>query len=258
MEFVQLTQDDGLATVTINREAKLNALNADVMNELKITFKAIHVDDGIRAVILTGAGEKAFVAGADISQFPELSTEEALAFAQQGQAIFSLIEATPKPVIAAVNGFALGGGTELALACHLRYASETATFGQPEVKLGVIAGYGGTQRLPRLIGVGRALDILLSGRMVKAPEALELGLVNGVFPAGDLLAEVTGIARRLMEMSPQAQRYTLRAVLEGVGQHISTGLTIEAAAFRDVFDTEDHIEGAKAFLERRPPVFKNR
>ncbi len=258
MEFVQIDRKDGLAIVTITREAKLNALNAGVVDDLETAFREMHADDGIRVVILTGAGEKAFVAGADISQFPSLTPEEAEAFAQRGQAVLDLIESTPKPVIAAVNGFALGGGCELAMTCHLRYAAESATFGQPEVKLGVIAGYGGTQRLPRLIGSGRALDMLLSGRMVKAAEAYDFGLVNGVFPADQLLAEVEKIAGKLMTVGPQAQRYTLQAVQAGAGKPLSDGLAAEARAFRDVFTTEDHIEGAKAFLERRDPEFKNR
>jgi enoyl-CoA hydratase len=257
MEFVDVRKAGALAWVTITREAKLNALNAQVVDDLETAFTDLHSDDSIRAVVITGQGEKSFVAGADISQFPELSPDEALAFSKRGQSVFNLIEATPKPVMAAVNGFALGGGCELALACHLRYAADTASFGQPEVKLGVIAGYGGTQRLPRLIGNGRALDLLLSGRMIKAQEALEMGLVNGVFPAADLLAEVEKIAGVLLQQGPQAQRYTLAAVLEGAGQHIANGLDVEAAAFEDVFRTTDRVEGARAFLERRAPEFKN-
>ena len=257
MEFVDVRKAGALAWVTITREAKLNALNAQVVHDLETAFTDLHSDDSIRAVVITGQGEKSFVAGADISQFPELSPDEALAFSKRGQSVFNLIEATPKPVVAAVNGFALGGGCELALACHLRYAADTASFGQPEVKLGVIAGYGGTQRLPRLIGNGRALDLLLSGRMIKAQEALEMGLVNGVFPAADLLAEVEKIAGVLLQQGPQAQRYTLAAVLEGAGQHIANGLDVEAAAFEDVFRTTDRVEGARAFLERRAPEFKN-
>jgi enoyl-CoA hydratase len=258
MAHVSLRKDDGLAWVTIDRQTKLNALNALVMDELEQVFRDLHSDDTVLAVILTGAGEKAFVAGADISQFPELSPEEALSFAQRGQAVLNLIEATPKPVIAAVNGFALGGGCELAMACHLRYAADSASFGQPEVKLGVIAGYGGTQRLPRLVGTGRALDMLLSGRIVPAREAAEFGLVNGVYPQAELLAKVEQIARKLMLMGPQAQRWTLQAVYEGAGQHISTALDEEARCFQEVFRTEDHVEGAQAFLERRDPDFKNR
>ena len=258
MDVVKLEIKAGIARVTLDRQEKLNALNQSVLNELEQVFLQLKDNDEARVIIITGAGEKSFVAGADISQFPTLSSEEAHAFAKRGQAVFSIIEASSKPVIAAINGFALGGGCELALSCHLRYASENACFGQPEVKLGVIAGFGGTQRLPRLIGRGRALDLLLSGRMVKAGEALLLGLVNGVFPQSDLLAGVEAYAQKLMEQGPVAQALTLRAVYSGIEGSLSQGLEKEASAFRDVFETEDRIEGATAFLEHRSPDFKNR
>ncbi|NQT63891.1 MAG: enoyl-CoA hydratase/isomerase family protein [Candidatus Marinimicrobia bacterium] len=258
MEFVMVEVKGGIATVTLDRPEKLNALNAVVLDELEETFQGIKGNDEVRVIIVTGAGEKSFVAGADISQFPSLSPEEAHEFAKRGQAVFSLIESSSKPVIAAINGFALGGGCELALACHLRFAAENAMFGQPEVKLGVIAGYGGTQRLPRLIGRGRALDLLLSGRMIKADEALQMGLVNGVFPRTELLSKVEEYAELLMAQGPQAQALTIRAVYQGIENTLSEGLEEEALAFRDVFKTEDRIEGATAFIERRPPKFKNR
>jgi enoyl-CoA hydratase len=258
MELIKLEMKGGIARVTIDRQSKLNALNAAVLDELEQVFLGLNDNEQARIIIVTGAGEKSFVAGADISQFPSMSPEDAHLFARRGQSVFSLIESSPKPVIAAINGFALGGGCELALACHLRFASENAMFGQPEVKLGVIAGYGGTQRLPRLIGRGRALDLLLSGRMIKADEALEMGLVNGVYPQTDLLPRVELYAELLMEQSPQAQALTLRSVYGGIEIGLSRGLETEAIAFRDVFKTEDRIEGATAFLERRPAKFKNR
>ncbi len=258
MDVVKLEIKAGIARVTLDRQEKLNALNQSVLNELEQVFLQLKDNDEARVIIITGAGEKSFVAGADISQFPTLSSEEAYTFAKQGQAVFSQIEASTKPVIAAINGFALGGGCELALSCHLRYAAENAMFGQPEVKLGVIAGYGGTQRLPRLIGKGRALDLLLSGRMIHADEALQMGLVNGVFSQADLLSKVEEYAELLMAQGPQAQALTLRAVYAGVDAPLSEGLEEEASAFRDVFETEDRIEGATAFLERRPPKFQNR
>lgn len=258
METIQLSMEAGIAIVTIDRQAKLNALNATVLNELEEVFLELKQNDDVRVIVVTGAGEKAFVAGADISQFPDMSPAEAEKFAQRGQAVFSLIESSSKPVIAAVNGFALGGGCELALACHLRFASDNAIFGQPEVKLGVIAGYGGTQRLPRLIGKGRALDLLLSGRMVKAEEAHQMGLVNAVHPAVELMQEVSAYAKTLIAQGPIAQAQTLRAVYTGFEGTLAEGLAEEAAAFRDVFDSEDRIEGATAFLERRTPEFKNR
>ncbi len=258
MENIKLELKGRIATVTITRESKMNALSANVLNELENCFLQLKDNEEVGVIILTGSGEKAFVAGADISQFPALSPDEALAFSKRGQTVFSLIEASAKPVIAAVNGFALGGGCELALACHLRYAAENAQFGQPEVKLGVIAGYGGTQRLPRLIGNGRALDMLLSGRMVKADEAFGMGLVNGVFPLETLIPKVEEIAQLILSQGSQAQAYTLKAVYEGAGKSLEAGLISEAEAFRDVFKTEDRIEGATAFLERRKPEFKNR
>ncbi|MCF7826942.1 MAG: enoyl-CoA hydratase/isomerase family protein [Candidatus Marinimicrobia bacterium] len=258
MEVIKLHIVDGVAWVTIERQAKLNALNETVLNELEHTFFDLKDNDAVRVIVVTGAGEKSFVAGADINQFPSMSPDDAYQFARRGQAVFSLIEASAKPVIAAVNGFALGGGCELALACHLRFASENAIFGQPEVKLGVIAGFGGTQRLPRLIGRGRALDLLLSGRMVKADEALQLGLVNGVFPQAELVSKVGDYAQLLMAQGPLAQAFTLQAVYGGIEGTLAAGLETEASAFRDVFKTEDHIEGANAFLERRSPDFKNR
>jgi len=257
MDTIKLETRDGLATVTIDRQAKLNALNAQVLDDLEQTFLDLKQQDDIRVIIITGAGEKAFVAGADISQFPEMTPETALSFARRGQEVFSLIESSHRPVIAAVNGFALGGGCELAMACHLRFASEAAVFGQPEVKLGVIAGYGGTQRLPRLIGKGRALDLLLSGRLVKSGEALEMGLVNQVFPAEELMKEAAKYARLLMEQGPIALTQTLEAVSQGLDLDLEQGLEVEAGCFKKVFDSQDRVEGAKAFLERRPPVFKN-
>jgi len=258
MEYILTNVDTGIATVTIDRQNKLNALNAQVLDELEESFLELKTNANVRLIILTGAGEKSFVAGADISQFPSMTPEDALGFAQRGQEVFTLIESSTKPVIAAVNGFALGGGCELALACHLRYAAEGAQFGQPEVKLGVIAGYGGTQRLPRLVGTGRALDILLSGRMVPAAEAKQMGLVNDVFPQAELLDKVKEIAGLIMAQGPQAQAYTLKAVYGGAGIPLEAGLQVEAEAFRDVFKTEDRIEGSTAFLERRTPTFNNR
>ncbi|MBC8375604.1 MAG: enoyl-CoA hydratase/isomerase family protein [FCB group bacterium] len=258
MDFVKLEIKGGIATITLDRPEKLNALNAVVLNELEETFQELKGNEAVRVIVVTGAGEKSFVAGADITQFPSMSPEEAQDFAKRGQTVFSLIESSSKPVLAAINGFALGGGCELALSCHLRFASDNALFGQPEVKLGVIAGYGGTQRLPRLIGRGRALDLLLSGRMIKADEALQMGLVNGVFPQAELLSKVEEYAEMLMAQGPKAQALTLRAVYQGIEATLIEGLEEEASAFRDVFKTEDRIEGATAFIERRPPKFRNR
>lgn len=258
METLRVEISDKIATITIAREAKLNALNQMVFNELETVMSEVASNESVRVIIITGAGEKSFVAGADISQFPTMSPAEALEFSRRGQAVFSLIETCTKPVLAAINGFALGGGCELALACHLRFAAENAMFGQPEVKLGVIAGYGGTQRLPRLIGKGQALDLLLSGRMVNAEEALQMGLINRIFPADELMSQVRNYAAILMEQGALAQAHTLNAVAQGLEGTLSQGMEVEAKAFRDVFDSEDRVEGATAFLERRSPDFKNR
>ena len=258
MEYVKLEIRNEVAWVTIDRQSKLNALNTDVLDELSGVFSALDQEEAVRVIVVTGAGPKSFVAGADISQFPKMTPEDALAFARHGQKVFSQVEACSRPVIAAVNGFALGGGCELAMACHIRFAADNAVFGQPEVKLGVIAGYGGTQRLQRLVGTGRALDLLLSGRMVKTDEALDIGLVNAVHSQSDLMAEVEKYTEILKEQGGLAQAATLEAVYAGASQPLADALETEAQAFRKVFDTEDRIEGATAFLERRAPEFKNK
>jgi len=258
MQYVSLELSNGIAWITIDRKKKMNALNTGVLDELETCFQDLRLQPEAQVIIITGAGEKSFVAGADISQFPDLTPAAAGDFSRRGQAVFSLIESSRIPVIAAVNGFALGGGCELALSCHLRYASDQAVFGQPEVKLGVIAGYGGTQRLPRLIGMGRALDLLLTGRMVKADEAFQLGLVNEVFPVVGFLERVAEQAKLILAQGAQAQAFTLQAVYGGAGKTLTDGLVEEAQAFQGVFKTEDRVEGARAFLERRKPEFKNR
>lgn len=258
MDTLRVEISENIATITIARETKLNALNATVFNELETVMSEVSRDETVRVIIITGAGQKSFVAGADISQFPSMSPADALAFSRRGQAVLSLIETSSKPVLAAINGFALGGGCELALACHLRFAVENAMFGQPEVKLGVIAGFGGTQRLPRLIGKGRALDLLLSGRMVNAEEALQMGLINRIYSANELMTQVRNYASILIEQGALAQAHTLHAVTEGIEGTLTLGMEVEAEAFRDVFETEDRVEGTTAFLKRRSPEFKNR
>ncbi len=258
MSLVYLETQGHLAILTLTRPEKLNALNPRMLDDLDYTLTGIKAAGEIRVVIITGAGEKAFAAGADIRQFPALTPEAAWKFSRHGQAVFQKIEDLGKPVIAAVNGFALGGGCELALACHLRYAADSARFGQPEVGLGVIAGYGGTQRLPRLLGSGRALELLLSGRMLNASEALQIGLVNGVFPKMKLMEEVGAIARQIASKGPKALEYTLSAVNGGLSKSLEDGLVLEADYFKRVFETQDRVEGSTAFLEKRPPDFKGK
>ena len=248
---------DGLLTLTINRPDKLNALSHEVMTALDDAFARAETDDAVKAVVLTGAGEKAFVAGADIGQFTGLDAGKGAYFARRGQAVFNRIERLPKVVVAAVNGFALGGGCELALACHLRVASETAVFGQPEVNLGLIPGYGGTQRLPRIVGRGIALELILTGDRVTAQRAYEIGLVNRVVPPTRVVEEAKALARTIAGKAPVAVALALRATL-AADLPSDAGLAHEAALFGLSTGTEDLQEGARAFLEKRPAQFKGR
>ncbi|HXF96741.1 MAG TPA: enoyl-CoA hydratase-related protein [Gemmatimonadales bacterium] len=249
---------DGIGFVTINRPDKLNALNDRVMDELAHAAGRIASDDAIRGAILTGAGSKAFVAGADIGDLARQGPFDGKARALRGQAVLRRIETCGKPVIAAINGYALGGGCELALACHLRVAADTARFGQPEVKLGIAPGYGGTQRLPRLVGKGRALQLILTGEMIDAQEAYRIGLVNKVVPAADLLAEAERLLRGILAVGPLAVRLALEAVERGLDMSLEEGLLLEANHFGLLAATADMKEGLTAFLEKRPPRFEGR
>ena len=249
---------DGIAFVTINRPDKLNALNDAVIEDLDRAVARVESDDAIKGVLLTGAGPKAFVAGADIG---ELATQDSLsgkARAMRGQAVFRRLERCGKPVVAAVNGFALGGGCELAMACHLRVASETARFGQPEVKLGIGPGYGGTVRLPRLVGKGRALDLLLTARQVGAEEAVQMGLANRVVPAEQLMPEAEKLLRGILENGPLAVRLCLEAVDSGFEMGLEEALLLEANHFGLLASTSDMKEGMGAFLEKRKAAFQGR
>ena len=260
MEFKNLLfkQEEGIGFVTINRPDKLNALNIETIKELEELFTHLKDNQEVKVVIITGAGEKAFVAGADIEELSKLNMLEGKEYSLRGQRVFSLIENLGKPVIAAVNGYALGGGTELALACHIRIASEKAMFGQPEVKLGLIPGYGGTQRLARLVGKGKALEMILTGDMITAQQALEIGLVNKVVSPEELLSTCRDIAKKIMNNSPIAVKYALEAVNNGLDKSLEEGLGIEAEFFGMVCGTEDSKEGTKAFLEKRKPLFKGK
>ncbi|MBI4913074.1 MAG: enoyl-CoA hydratase/isomerase family protein [Acidobacteria bacterium] len=258
MSYVMIEPREGIAWVTLNRPEKLNALNAEVLKELELAFASLEHDDAVGVVVLTGAGEKAFVAGADIAELAKLDTAAARRLALAGQAVFERIASLPKPVIAAVNGFALGGGCELALACHVRVASDNARFGLPEVSLGLIPGYGGTQRLPRLVGQGVALDMILSGEMVPAAEALRMGLVSRVFPQAELLAGAEKVARTMLSRGPLALRSALDAVSQGLEMPLEKGLLFEAALFGLLAATQDMKEGTAAFVEKRPARFQGR
>ncbi len=246
---------DSVGYLTINRPDKLNALNREVMDELNDCFCAIQNDEEVRVVILTGAGEKAFVAGADLHELATLAPLEGRDFSRRGHGIFDLIESLGKPVIAAVNGYALGGGCELAMACTLRIASESARFGQPEVKLGIIPGYAGTQRLARLVGKGRALEMILSGEPINAQEAYRIGLVNQVVPTAELAAAAETLARKIAANAPLAIKFALEAVNRGLEMTREQGQFLEAVLFGLCCTTADMKEGTRAFLEKRPAKF---
>ena len=249
---------EGIAVVTVNRPDKLNALNDQVMAELALAVERIATEPGIGGAIVTGAGPKAFIAGADIGDLSRQGPFDGKARAMRGQGVLRRLETCGKPVIAAVNGYALGGGCELAMACHLRLASEAAKFGQPEVKLGIAPGYGGTQRLPRLVGKGVALQLILSGEMIDAQEAYRIGLVNKVVPAADLLAESEKMLRGILAMAPLAIRLCIEAIDQGLEMTLDEGLLLEANHFGLLAATHDMKEGTTAFLEKRPPRFAGR
>ena len=248
---------DGVATVTVNRPDKLNALTYETIGELDACFAALADDSEVRVVILTGAGEKAFVAGADIGEMADMAPSFAERFASRGQATMNRIENLGKPVIAAVNGFALGGGCELAMACTFRYASDKARLGLPETGLGLIPGFGGTQRLPRLVGKGRALEMILLGNMIDAVDAMAIGLVNKVYPAEEFSDSVRIVARALAEKSGLTLRVALRAVNEGLEMTQAGGFGLEAALFGVAGSSQDAREGCSAFMEKRKPVWKD-
>jgi enoyl-CoA hydratase/carnithine racemase len=249
---------EGVAVVTVNRPDKLNALNDATVAELDVVFAALADDGAVRGVILTGSGEKAFVAGADIAELSTQSPIDGKERSRRGQRVLDRIEHLGKPVVAAVNGFALGGGCELALACHVRVASENAKLGTPEVKLGIMCGYAGTQRLPRLVGRGRALEMLLSGEMVDAQEAYRIGLVNKVFPREALLREAEALLRKMLANGPLSLRFTLEAVAAGLEMPEGEAQNFEATLFGLICTSEDMKEGTRAFLEKRPAQFKGR
>jgi enoyl-CoA hydratase len=253
-----IEKKDNIAIVKVNRPDKLNALNSQTMSEFKYAFTELKSDSETFVVIITGSGEKAFVAGADISELHKLDVITGKTFAENGQDIFNMIENLDKPVIAAVNGFALGGGCELALACHIRVASENAKFGQPEVNLGIIPGYGGTQRLTRLINSGRAMEYILTGDMIDANEALRLGLVNKVYPQAELMTMALEMAKKIVSKGQQAIRLSVKAVNMVDEVSGKEGLNYEASLFSLACGTEDFKEGTKAFLEKRKPDFKNK
>ena len=260
MENVVVTDalGEGVACVTVTRPKVLNALNAATVTQLGAAFDRLREDPAVRAIVLTGAGDRAFVAGADIAELARLAPNEARETARRGQAVCAQIAGCGKPVVAAINGFALGGGCELAMACTLRVAADTARIGQPEINLGLMPGFGGTQRLPRLVGPGPALELLLTGEPVTAEEARRLGLVNRVVPAARLIEEAGRLAAGLAAKPPVAVRYILDAVRRGMQMSLDDGCDHEAALFGLAAATEDKREGTQAFLDKRRPEFKGR
>ena len=253
---IRLEKRPPLAVVTLDRPKALNALNVQTLAELESVIEDLAADSAVRVILLAGAGERAFAAGADIRELAAIADEEGRAFALRGQGVFRRIETLGKPVIACIRGFALGGGCELAMACTLRIAADDARLGQPEVKLGIIAGYGGTQRLPRLVGRGAALKMLLSGEMIDAREALRIGLVDEVVPAAELMTRAEELAHQIAANAPIAIAETLSAVDEGLSLPLELALLREAGRFGELCATADKAEGTAAFLEKRPPQWK--
>lgn len=247
--------ETGICLLTVNRPQALNALNSATLDEIAQAVEQVAADESARVLLVTGAGDKAFVAGADISEMQNFSSEEGAAFSARGSRVFAALEALPMPAIALVNGYALGGGCELALACDWILASDRAVFGQPEVNLGVCAGFGGTQRLPRRIGSARAMELLVTGRQVRAEEALAIGLVNEVVAAADLLQKGLELARLIASKGPVAVRYTKEAVTRGADLNLAEALALESQRFGRCCATQDQKEGMRAFLEKRPAKF---
>jgi len=257
-ENILFEKKGAIAYVTVNRPKVLNALNMATMEELRTAFHAIKGDKEVRVVIFTGAGEKAFIAGADIGEISKHDAIQGKEYTHRGQSVLNLIENLGKPVIACINGFALGGGCEMAMACTMRLAGDNAKLGQPEVKLGIIPGYGGTQRLARLVGKGLAMQLVLTGDMISAAEAHRIGLVNEVVPQAELIARAEAIANKIVANAPLAVQYAMEAVNRGMEMTLAEGLYLEATLFGVCCATEDKSEGTKAFLEKRPAQFKGK
>ena len=254
--FIQKQIENQIGILTIDRLKALNTMNPDVLREMDQSVKNFIADENVGVIILTGAGEKAFIAGADIKVMQQLDRKGALDFGKLGQEITMTIEDSPKPVIAAVNGYALGGGCEISLACHIRFASENAKFGQPEVKLGLIPGWGGTQRLPRIVGKGIATELIIGGHMIDAQEAYRIGLVNKVYPLEDLLKETIKFAQVILGNGPNCVAESLHCINESAGHSLIDGLDMEVEAFSQLFETEETTEGLTAFVEKRKAEFR--
>ena len=258
MNYIKIDINNYIATITINRPEALNAMNKVVVAELKKTMEDCEENNDVGVIVVTGSGDKAFVAGADIKSMQKMSGREALEFSREGQEMTMVIENSPKPVIAAINGFALGGGCEIALACDMRIASENAKFSQPEVALGIIPGWGGTQRLPRLIGKGRAIEMITGGKMIDAEEALRIGLVNHVVSQLELTEAVNSLAKSIIKNGPAAVAASLKCIHMGYDKDLENGLDIELNVFAELFETDEQREGTTAFVEKRKPNFRKK
>ncbi len=258
MSIVNQEIIEGCGVIRINREEALNAINTDVIYALKKELRLLHRNARVGSIIITGTGSKAFIAGADIKEMEKLNSNEAMEFAKRGQDITRFLEEYSKPVIAAINGYALGGGCEIALACHIRVATTTSMFGQPEVKLGIIPGWGGTQRLPRLIGKGHAIEMITSGNLISAQKALRIGLVNYIVEPDQLMAKALEIGKHINHAGPIAVKYALEAIHRGLELKQDDGLRMEAQLFGLTFNTEDKDEGIRAFIEKREPQFNGK
>ncbi len=256
MKYIDIEVNDYIGLITINRAEAMNAMNSEVIGELNSAVKKRVDDDKVGVIIITGAGEKAFVAGADIKAMQQMSSRQALEFSREGQEMTMTIENSPKPVIAAINGFALGGGCEIALACDIRIAAENAKFSQPEVALGIIPGWGGTQRLPRLIGKGRSIELIAGGQMIDAEEALRIGLVNHVVPQDQLMDKARSLAQTILRNGPAAVGAAIRCIHKGFDQTLENALDIELNEFSELFETDEQREGTTAFVEKRKPNFR--
>ena len=255
MKFINLKIDNYIAVIEINNESQLNALNQKVLLELDTVISKLENDNSVKILIITGAGKKAFVAGADIKEMQKMSKEEAYNYSKLGNKLFLKIENFKKPIIAAINGYALGGGCELALSCHIRYASSNAIFGQPEVKLGLITGFGGSQRIAKNLSKGHSMEMLLSGRMYSADESLKIGLINKIFNLDELLNEVKLIAKTIISNSPKAIETTIELINKSYDLKMEDGLTVESIEFGKLFNEDETNEGLSAFIEKRKPKF---
>ena len=257
MSYIKINNDNLISEIIIDRPEALNAMNSDVLSELTNAMKKVKSDDKTGVIVITGAGDKAFIAGADIKTMQQMNAKEAFDYGKAGQQLTMLIETSSKPVIAAVNGFALGGGCELALACHMRIVSENASFGQPEVKLGLLPGWGGTQRLPKIVGVGKAIELITTGKIINAEESYRIGLANKICPQNQLMSESRKLASSILKNGPRAISSSLRCIYDGLTMSIKEGMDIEVEEFGELFRHDERMEGLTAFIEKRDPEFRH-